>query len=450
MLKKPINENYSGIVVEIKNVMLLEKMDNICHTNIFGNLVIIGKNTKVGDLGIYFPPETELSKEFLSNNNLYRHPELNIDKEKKGYFEDSGRIRTVKFQGYKSMGFFIPLESLNFTNHTENLKIGDSFDEINNIKICQKYIVFQRNAGQQTNKNRKKQIYRIVDKQWNFMQDISQLGKNLEKIKESSTISITYKLHGTSLVSSKILVKKQLSIFEKALKYIGVNIISSEYDNIWSSRQVIKNPYFLDSKEINHFYGIDIWGLANTKLKDTIPNGVSIYAEIVGYLPSNAGIQSMNGKVYDYGCDPGTFEIYIYRITYTNVDGKVFEFSAKQVQNWAKENGLKAVPELYYGTVWGLFKKLYIKHENELAIECCTLPSWNEDLFLELLKKEYLEKDCFMCKSKLPAEGIVLRIEKNDFESYKLKSWAFLAGETKELDKGIVDIESNQPVDNIL
>ena len=41
--------------------------------------------------------------------------------------------------------------------------------------------------------------------------------------------------------------------------------------------------------------------------------------------------------LFDYGEDPmasQTFSIYIYRITYTNPNGKVFEFSAKQVQDF--------------------------------------------------------------------------------------------------------------------
>jgi hypothetical protein len=62
--------------------------------------------------GIYFPVECKLSDEFLKNNNLYRHNEKNINIEKKGYFEDNGRIKAAKFRGHISNGFFIELESL--------------------------------------------------------------------------------------------------------------------------------------------------------------------------------------------------------------------------------------------------------------------------------------------------------------------------------------------------
>ena len=52
--------------------------------------------------------------------------------------------------------------------------------------------------------------------------------------------------------------------------------------------------------------------------------------------------------------------------------------------------------------------------------------------------------ECHICNNKIPSEGIVVRIEKNDFEAYKLKSISFLEYETKQLDKGVDDIESNE------
>ena len=56
---------------------------------------------------------------------------------------------------------------------------------------------------------------------------------------------------------------------------------------------------------------------------------------------------------------------------------------------------------------------------------------------MELL---YNEKDCWMCTNKLPEEGIVLRVDRLDsFEAYKLKSFRFLMGESKQEE---VDIET--------
>ena len=172
-----------------------------------------------------------------------------------------------------------------------------------------------------------------------------------------------------------------------------------------------------------------------------LKKGMTVYYEICGFLPNGNYIQ----KGFDYGCVPPIegekytinkhFKVYVYRITYTNVAGKVFEFSARQVQDWCKANGLDAVPQLYYGYASDLYTLL-----TGLDVEE-DLDDWRIN-FLKALKKQYNEADCCMCANKVPEEGVVLRIEKNKFEAYKVKSVRFLERETKLLDKGEVDIES--------
>lgn len=63
--------------------------------------------------------------------------------------------------------------------------------------------------------------------------------------------------------------------------------------------------------------------------------------------------------------------------------------------------------------------------------------------FFLKLEETYNEKDCFLCVNRVPEEGIVVRKESlNSCDSYKLKSFRFLEKESKELDKGVIDIES--------
>ena len=57
---------------------------------------------------------------------------------------------------------------------------------------------------------------------------------------------------------------------------------------------------------------------------------------------------------------------------------------------------------------------------------------------MESIKEKYNEKDCYMCNNKVP-EGVVIRIEKNDFEAYKQKSNRFY--EKQKCLMRIVDIE---------
>jgi len=432
-MKNPVNSNYCASVVEVKNTIPIDNCDNVVHTNIFGNLVIVSKDTNVGDVGLYFPPETQISNTFLSKNNLFRHSENNDNKEKKGFFEDSGRVRTVKFRGNSSVGFFIPINSLEnaFDNvNSEYFKVGSEFDFVGKDILCKKYIVKVREARQQQKKSRKPKESKIIENQFRFHEDTKQLYKNIQKIKPNDIISVTYKQHGTSLISSRVLCKKKLNPFLKLMKFVGVPVVDKQYDNIYSSRRVVKNSDL--NPNAAHYYETDIWGLANEKLKDYLLDGMTFYAEIVGYVPNKENpLHSTHiQKDYDYGCEAGQFEVYIYRITYTNPSGNVFEFSAKQVQEFCIMNGLNVVPELYYGRAIDLDESLKSGerfHENLLA----------------KLKEKYNEKDCFMCKNTLPEEGAVVRIERVEFEAYKLKSERFYERETKLLDKCEVDIEES-------
>lgn len=426
-LKQPINSNYAAIVVEIKNLVKIENCDNVQHAIILGNSVVVSNEVKQGDIGIYFPLECKLSNEYLKANNLYRKAELNEDSTKKGYFEENGRIRCVKFRGNKSEGLFMPIESVSeFLEKGDNIEIGNEFDELNGVKICEKYVVRIQNMSSlnRTKKDKKPKISKIIDGQFRFHEDTSMLYKNLDRIKPNDIINISYKIHGTSGISSYVLCKKPLNIFEKTLKKLGVNVVDSKYDYLYSSRKVIKNEEL--NPNAQHFYNEDIWGIADKKLRDFLQKGMTFYYEICGFLPYTGGdIQ----KGYDYGCGEREFAIYIYRITTTNVDGKVFEYSAKQVQDFCKQNGLNAVPELYYGYALDFVNYLNLGDNNF------------SEVFLQTVKDKYNEKDCFMCKNIVPEEGCVIRIEKNEIEAYKAKSNRFYERETKMLDKNETNLE---------
>ena len=107
----------------------------------------------------------------------------------------------------------------------------------------------------------KKYESKLVDNQFRFHLDTSQLFRNLHEITPDSLISVSYKIHGTSTISSYILCKKPLKWYEKILKKIGVNIIDTHYDYIWSSRKVIKNSELNSNAE--HYYKEDIWGISH-------------------------------------------------------------------------------------------------------------------------------------------------------------------------------------------
>jgi hypothetical protein len=296
-MNKPKNDNYAAVVVEIKTLLPLAGCDFVQAAIIMGNQVIVSKDIKVGDIGLYFPLETQLSEAYLSNNNLYRKPEMNVDQTQKGYFEENGRIRCVKFRGNKSEGLFMPLESLNFVQRIQyglnDLKdnfrvkntigtIGDTFDEIEGIEICRKYVVKHVNMpgapGSKKSKSTKKYETKLVDGQFRFHEDTSMLYKNLHRFSGDSLISVTYKLHGTSGISSYVLCKKPVPFYTKALVGIwnffqsffipgdhSMEMEDTQYDYLYSSRKVIKNAAL--NPDAQHYYDVDIWGLLYRKKK---------------------------------------------------------------------------------------------------------------------------------------------------------------------------------------
>jgi len=190
MLNKPKNDNYAAVVVEIKTLVPLAGCDFVQAAIIMGNQVIVDRSTKEGDIGLYFPLETQLTESFLKANNLYRKPELNADNTKKGYFEENGRIRCVKFRGHKSEGLFMPIGCLAYIfpdtfNPSKtglwypkevNINIGDTFDELNGIEICRKYVIKKSKTpglpgSGKGNKRAKKYESKLIENQFRFHED---------------------------------------------------------------------------------------------------------------------------------------------------------------------------------------------------------------------------------------------------------------------------------------
>ena len=166
---------------------------------------------------------------------------------------------------------------------------------------------------------------------------------------------------------------------------------------------------------------------------------MTIYYEIVGFLPNGNYIQ----KDYDYGCVPPTkdevythekhFKVRIYRITLTNIDGNVHEFSAREVQQFCNNVGLTHVTQLYYGYA----KNLYPKMRSTTNFSKNFIAKLAEDTNF------YMEMCSPSCNNRVPNEGIVIRVEDMMPHAWKLKCFDFLNKEQKELDKGEENIEDN-------
>lgn len=427
------NPNYLCKIVQLKGLKKHSNADRLQTVMIDFQNVITGMDAKDGDFYIYFPVESKINSNFLSFTNSFRDKTLNKNNEETGFFEDNCRVRAMKLRGERSQGYIVPITSVQEFLGYFDYENDQYFDTINNIKLVEKYIPKgTKQSGMANKQGKQPRETRLIENQFRLHVDTENLRRNIHKLKLTDDISVSYKLHGTSIVLSNLLVKKKLNWFEKLVKKLGLNIKDVEYDYIWSSRKVIKNSDLVD-KENNSFYSDDIWGIVAQENNYKIPKGFSLYGEVVGYLPNGGAIQTMNGKVFDYGCKEGQHDFYVYRATFTNEDGVVIELSSKQLEWFCDKYDFKYPHSYFQGKYIDFIIQI-------LGIQITENGLSDEEIILKM-ESLYNEKDCWMCSNKLPEEGIVLRVDKLDsFEAYKLKSFRFLEGESSQEE---IDIETD-------
>jgi hypothetical protein len=419
-------ENNQAFVCYLKNIQKIENADKIVQADVVLHdikitQVVVGIDTIENTKVVYFD-----SNLCLSDKLLLDYPEL------KTYLATKNRIRCIKLRGIISNGLAVEVEKFyKYLKPQEDVsKIfveGYAFTELHKIEICKKYIptIQVTKSYNKEKKVNKKKFNKIIPELFHFHIDTEQLLRNLYKIKPIDIGSISRKIHGTSSICSYVPIKRELTFIEKILTYFKFPIKDRVYDYLYASRCVIKNE-----STGKGFYNTDIWSEAGkTYFFNKLHKGETIYFEIVGYLKdTNSFIQ----KQYDYGCKPGEYKIQVYRITQTNDDGIVFEYSWQAMKERCIELQVPMVTEYYYGKLQDLYPFIVVDD------------NWRLN-FVNQLKKDYLEKDCIdnLCK-KVPDEGIVLRIESKDIQVYKLKSEKFLLKENEAKEKEEVDIEEQE------
>ena len=125
-------KNYCATIVSLDRIVPHPdpEIHSLAVAILFGNQIVIGKDTPVGTVGVYFVVESKISGEYLKHNNLYRDKTLNRDQNKKGFFEVSGRVKALRLRQVPSCGFFMPLESflgLISQDEINQFKVGDEF-----------------------------------------------------------------------------------------------------------------------------------------------------------------------------------------------------------------------------------------------------------------------------------------------------------------------------------
>lgn len=415
----PENENYSATIVVARNSFPLEGLDNLVGVSFFGLTALIPKSTPDNEIGVLLPAESQLSIEMAKENNLHRHGIYNKDQGKQGYLEDNRRIKAIRLKGNQSNALFLPLDSLKWTGvKLSELKEGDTFDTLNGKEICKKYVKKQKVSSAQ-NKQVREEIQRVDKKFIPEHVDSLNYWRNKKLIASTDNIVVTQKLHGTSIRIANTLVNRKLSVVEKALKKLGVKIQEKEYDNVYGSRKVIKDP---DNPYQTHFYSEDLWSNVGRKLDDVIPQGYVLYGEIIGYVEGSSPIQAK----YTYNYPVGNNELFIYRVTQVNPQGIQVDLSWDQVKLFCRDHGLNYVPELWTG-----------RHKN-----------FNVDKFVpqkEAIRYSEIYPNAIpLSPESRSDEGVCIRKEATTPIILKAKSPIFLEHETEMLDKEVEDIEEEQ------
>jgi hypothetical protein len=179
---------------------------------------------------VYFPAMSQLNPSLLSYLSLYRDTTKNRDTEKKGFFEDNGRVKAIRLGGSPSEGFLMPIDDLeNWVMNSVNVELtdvepGTEFDEVEHngksFWVNRKYIVIDQSRGARKSdgayRNKKlRRFNKLIDGQFKFHYDTVLIRKEPWVLRPSDVISITSKWHGTSLIASRVLCRHPRKRWDK-------------------------------------------------------------------------------------------------------------------------------------------------------------------------------------------------------------------------------------------
>lgn len=443
---------YNAYITEIKNVRCHPNADRLDLADCFGNTVCIEHGSFADDdLVVYFPVDGQLSEEFCEINNLVRKKDdagNNIG----GYLDPVKRnVTAIRLRGEKSDGLAIPLSCLEYTGiDIRTLEKGFVFTAINGKEICQKYIPRSNRRNQSCNTGnriRKKKI--PVAPLFAEHADTEQLAYNLSAFKPGDEIEITLKMHGTSGRTARLPVLKgyRRTLLDRILRKEGIPIYEDGY--VSGTRRVVLDDYS------GGFYGDNSFREKHSKFfEGKLMKGETVYYEIVGFTDSGAPIMGdgNNEKVgkdfvkqygktttFSYGCHPegkvmkygedehGKFaipvevpqsDVYVYRMTMTNEDGFVVEYTPDFMRYRCEQMGVKTVP------VFARFIIPYNEAELGLCHDHCEMPI-DAGKWVIMKAEQYYAGPDPIGKTHT-REGVVVRIiNRPKFCAYKHKNFEF-------------------------
>ena len=449
---------YCGYITNLKDVRPHPNADRLVLGTCFADTVCVSKDKYFeGQKGVYFPPDGQLSMEFCEQNGLLAKYENGVNVSG-GYMDPAKRnVRPIKLRGEKSDGLFLPLECLEYTGvNLEELTIGEQIIVLNGHEICRKYIPKRNPSKTHTHAASTKKKKATIAPVFYEHKDIEQLQYNLEAFKPGDQIEITRKLHGTSArtAHTKVLKGFKRSLMDRILRRPGVPIYDWGY--VSGTRRTVLDTYeggFYGSnefrKQYHDFFEGKLW------------KGETVYYEIVGFTHDGTPIMSPgNNKklqdrdfvkqygdttIFSYGCAPKAIpavmkapdmvesspavpqsRIFVYRMTMTNEDGEVVEYTPDFMRYRCMYIGVDCVPVEWAG--------LIPKHPGSANDDTITPGEW------VLNKAEQFYDGPEPLDPTHIREGVVVRvINRPTFTAYKHKNWFFKAIE------GIVKVDAIEP-----
>lgn len=438
---------HCGYVVAVEHLRPHGNADRLQIATFFGNDTCVGLNVVKGEIGIYFPTDLQLSVEYCEVNNLVRKKDENGNNIG-GYMDpDKRNVTAVRLRGERSDGLFMPLSSLVFTGvNLDDLNVGDTIDVVNGVEICRKYIPrSNKRVGKPTEGNRTRKKKVSTAPLFAEHADTEQLAYSLAAFKPGDQIEISLKMHGTSQRTGYLptLKKYKKSFIDLILRREGTPIY--DWDYVTGTRRTVLNNYE------GGYYGDNEFREKHAKhFEGKLHKGETVYYEVVGFTTTEAPIMasSSNAKlndkdfvkqygnttVFSYGCEPTgkktkygideegnhfgieeevpQSDMYVYRMTITNEDGDIVEYTPDFMRYRCEQMGIKCVP---------VFWKGYIPENPASAAD----PTISAGEWVQNKAELFYDGPDPVGKTHV-REGVVVRIvNRPKFAAYKHKNFSF-------------------------
>lgn len=391
------NPNYAAFIFEVKETRALDGLDNLVAVNVGGYQALVPRTTRVGDRFIAFVAGTQIAEDYAKRNLLTR--------EAGGYLEKNRRVKAIRLRGHASNLLLVGADGL-------DAPLGTQFDHINGEEICRKFVVPVKSSGGNSVASAKTHKSGVTDEQFPEHYDTPQWFRVSDEFK-GRDVTVTQKVHGTSIRASWVEVDKSRKWYERLLGLPA----QKQWKFVVGSRRVIKTE-----SDGAHWYSTDIWSDYAQKhnLADALPKGVMIYGELIGYTPDGTPIQ----KGYTYDLAPGQARLLVYRVT---VGG--YDLSDAAMREFCAQRGLAVVPLL----------ATFSRDEGDLLKEF--LGDLTDTKFMEAGDRAFIERPVPLSPDSPCDEGVVIRAEGITPKAAKFKFPLFYEHESRAADRGEADIE---------